>query len=275
MPTPRPTPRPTPPSGKIEHLRGCLTNIATAITTVLPRVYKFKNANDGRTGSAIADGGYDLYDNGNKLYIKYGRHGWRGPLPYTNQCGKRWKHAGAGDIKYFTCLKKIRAGRAQGDVFFAGFKSGQKQITGFETRGNTGADNQDGSWIDGDQTPYKWPYGKMWGYRKSLGPKTGHGQDPSNNHLILVPNSNWNHWWPRGNWPTSGWNKDFRRRRVYTTDPDYHSVNAGSNQGLRVNQLLYVLWAGWNGKTARPTAYRYSRGQIRKVLKSIKSNCGR
>lgn len=288
IPTPRPTPRPTPPSGRIDNLRGCIGNMAWGMTwyKVLPRVFKFKHANDGIRGNAIGDGGYDMYDTGNKLYIKYANNGWVGPLSYTQQCGKTgrsggsWANTGAGDIKYFTCLYKVRHGNgyssgSSGDVFFAGFKSARKQISGFETRGHTGADNVEGSWIDGDQTPYKWPYGKMWGYRKSLGPKTGHGQDPSNNHLIMVPNRNWNHWWPRNNWPTSGWNRDQRRRRLYTSDPDYHSVNAGSNSGLRVNQLLYVLWGGWNGASSRPTAYRYSRGQIRKVLKQMKPTCGR
>jgi len=274
IPTPRPTPKPTPPMGKIEQLAKCLQHSATNIAR-LPGVYKFQHKIDGISGNMIGDGGNDMYDSGNRLYIRYGSHKYVGPLTYTQRCDGRFQGInGAGNIKYFTCLHKIRSGSVQGDVFFAAFKSANKQITGFYVGGNTGADNVDpGSFIDAEERPHKWPHGRMWAYRKTIGPGPKGQKDPTINHLILIPKKNWAHYWPKNNNNRGGiytFGKDNRRRRVYTTDPDYHQVEGSPSTG--VSQLLYVLWGGWR-KGQNPPRYRYNSGEIRKAIAGIKSTC--
>jgi len=263
LPTPRPTPRPT-PGGKINNLARCLARIGDNIVRVLPKVYKFAHKNDGIVGYAISDGGNDMYDTGNRLHIRYHTQSkYAVNLKYTQAqggCSGSWRNTPSpgGDIKYFTCTRKT----SRGDVFLAGFKSASKRITGFFTDGSTGADNVEGSWLN-TKGPYKVKKGNLWCFTKSLGAKTGHGQDPSVNHLICVPKRNWRHYWP-GN-PHNGY-KDIRRRRAVTTDPDYDKL-----EGSGVGSLFYVAFGGWNGKGSRPTAYRYSDQQMIKATNSI--NC--
>lgn len=265
IPTPRPTPKPTPPSGKIETLRKCLTQIATQLVRHVPYVFKYRHAPDGKAGYQIADGGFDMFDGGNRLYIKDLQNRWNAGngLSYTNQCNSGWRNTGMGDIKYFTCLKKIRS-PGSGDVFFAGFKSARKEITGFQTLGNLGADNVKGSKIVLNHGIHL-PRMKMWVYRKSIvpGPRKTGQKDPSNNHLIFVPAS-WNHYWPRPglNKPPQGGHRDIRRRRAYTTDFDYHAVEGGS----RVNQLFYVMWGGHTGQWH----YEYNQGYINNAIRAVK-----
>jgi hypothetical protein len=276
IPTPRPTPRPTPPQGKIEDLRRCLSSISTKMTNALPYVYKYKNAVDGRAGSQmISDGGFDMFDSGNRLFIRDSGHTWSPSgrntgLRYTNTCSSNggWSNAGRGDIKYFTCMYKVRRGNSayhSGDIFFAGFKSAGRQISGFQTLGGLGADNVAGSRIVTSKT--KWPNGKMWVYRKSIVPaprKTGQ-KDPTINHLIFVPRSDWNHYWPRAGLttrPVQGSFRDTRRRRLYTTDYDYQGVEGGT----RVKQVLYVMWGGHSGQWH----YEYNQNQINGAIYAVK-----
>jgi hypothetical protein len=272
IPTPRPTPRPTPPQGKIDTLRRCLHTMAQVFVHYTPYVFKFKNSADGKAGQyMIGDGGFDMYDTGNRLFIRGLHSNWvpsnRGQgLRYTNTCSSGWSNAGSGDIKYFTCLYKNK--NKKGDVFFAGFKSPGRQINAFQTLGGSGADNVKGSKIVTSKT--KVPNQKMWVYRKTIvpGPRKTGQKDPTNNHLIFIPKSNWNHYWPRAgltNRPVQGGHRDIRRRRAYTTDFDYHGVEAPNN-GYRVNQLLYVMWGGHTGQWH----YEYNQGQINNAIRAIK-----
>jgi len=257
LPTPRPTPRPT-PGGNINKLSGCLVRIGNNIVRALPKVYKFQNKNDGMAGYVISDGGNDMYDSGNRLNVRYATQSkYAMNLKYTSGSWKNVPNPG-GDIRYFTFVRKT----SRGDVFFAGFKSASKRITGFFTDGGTGADNVEGSWLK-VRGPWKAKRGNFWCYMKSLGSKTGHGKDPSVNHLICLPKRNWRHTWP-GN-PVNGY-KDIRRRRAVTTDPDYQKV-----EGSGVGSLFYVMFGGWWGKSAKPTSYKYNDGQMRKAMNSI--NC--
>jgi len=302
IPTPRPTPRPTPPGGKIDKLRRCLARIGLTMVYgtshrrrrqghAVPYIYRFRYSQDGRAGmNYISDGGYDMFDGGNRLYIRDSALRWNDHRPnqglrYTNTCASNggWSHTGRGDIYYFTCMYRVRSG--YGDVFFAGFKSAGRQISGFQTLGNLGADNVAGSKIVSSIT--KVPYQNVWAYRKTIvpGPRRTNQRDPTNNHLIFVPQRNWKHLWPghTSPWawnarPAQGGHRDIRRRRVYTTDHDYHGVE--NYNAPRVKQLFYVMWGGhtdpyYTGPMNRGWHYEYSQHYINNAINAVRDGCSR
>jgi len=267
IPTPRPTPKPTPPLEN--QFYKCLKKSAKAMTQSVPYVWKFKHKGDGEKGLQINDGGYDMYDNGNKLFVKYGNSDFHGPLKYVQRCGGSFQnYGGPGDIEYFTCKEAT----PNGDIFFAGFRSKKGHISGFSTGGNTGADNDQKGWIDAELKPFKKGH-HWWAYRKSLATTNPGHKDPTINHLILVPKKTWEHDWPRNNNENRRrtWAKDIRRRRAYTTDLDWHEVRA-KNSNDWVSHLLYVDWGGRNN-AAKQKAYRYSQALIEKFLSKINLGC--
>jgi len=272
IPTPRPTPKPTPPLETTFH--ECLKKSAKAITDSVPG-YKLSHKDDGVKKDYIADGGNDMYDNGNRLYIKVATNEFHGPLKYNQLCNGQFANAGAGDVEYFTCKETT----SNGDIFFAGFRSKNKYISGFSTGGNTGADNYDNvayhSWIDGELKPFKHGrYGRWWAYRKSMAfSQTDY--KPSINHLIFVPNKNWEHDWPRDNNQNRRrvWATDVRRRRAFTTDPDWHETRAdGANN--YVSHILYVMWGGLStDRNGHNKVIRYDQTQIEKIISKVNMAC--
>jgi len=264
IPTPRPTPKPLETT-----FHECLKKTAKAITDVVP-TYKL-HKNDGVKNNNIADGGKDMYDAGNQLYIKYSSKEFHGLLKYNQLCQGQFANAGVGDVEYFTCKETM----SKGDIFFAGFISKNKKISEFSTGGGTGADNmyrRDGynSWIDGELKPFKHGrYGRWWAYRKSMAfSQTDY--KPSINHLIFVPNKNWEHDWPRDNNQNRRrvWATDNRRRRLFTTDPDWHETRAdGANDW--VSHILYVMWGG----QANNQVIRYDQAQIEKIISKVNMAC--
>ena len=218
----------------IEDLRKCMSSDTRKIANELRHVFRF---NAGTWSNNIYDGGYDMYDRGNLLKIRSGT-GYSGYLRYTQQCSNGWRDAGVGDIKYFTC--KISNPVV---LFFSGFKSETKSITGFKVQGGLGANGQGGA--DGAEIG-QWPHGALWGYSKQV-----YGtRDPSVNHLVLVPSDSWTNVYPSN------------------TDKDDHEVQGNDGVGM----LFYVMWGGMD-RYQNPRALQYTAEDFAKVMASIDIQC--
>jgi len=220
---------------EIEDLRKCMSSDATKLAKELSHMFRF---NEGTYSNRIRDGGYDMYDYGNRLRIRSATS-YSGHLSYRQQCSNgAWTNAGVGDIKYFTC--KITNPVV---LFFAGFKSESKSITGFKIEGGLGADGSGG--VAGEEIG-QWPHGSLWGYSKQV-----YGtRDPSVNHLVLVPNDSWTN--------------------VYSSSTNYDNHEVKGNNG--VGMLFYVLWGGRNPHKS-PQAKQYTADDFAKVMASIDIAC--
>jgi len=219
----------------IEDLRKCMSSDANKLAKDLSYMFRFSQ---GTYSNRISDGGYDMYDSGNYLKIRSGTR-YSGYLQYNQQCTNgAWRNTGVDDVKYFTC--KITNPVV---LFFAGFKSESKSITGFQVRGGLGADGRGG--VAGSELG-QWPHGSLWGYSKQV-----YGtRDPSVNHLVMVPSDSWTNAYPTN------------------TDRDDHTVQGEHGVGM----LFYVMWGGRNARRS-PQAQQYTVADFAKVMESIGIDC--
>lgn len=222
----------SPPS---EQIRKCLTHDVVEMQTHLQKFWSFHS---GTSGTSISDGGGDMYDGGNKLRIRAGG-AWSSDLRYNQKCTGDWKATGKADVVYFSC--KITSPVT---IWFAMFKSDSGAIDGFKVDGNLGADG--GGSVMGSKTD-QWPNGALWGYYKQV-----YGtNDPSVNHLVLVPSESWTN-----SYPTN-------------SDKDTQEVLAPSD-GSGVDMLMYVMWGGRNSATG---GVQYTSADFNNMMKSIGVDC--
>jgi len=231
-PTVSPTLTPTSPTSSptstptlydpMPSLVGSFTSYASIILGHLPSVYDFFG---GINGTCIDDGGNDMYDCGNMIHVKAaGNNTYSTPLAFRQSTTST--ATGAGDITY-TTYKSAASGS---HAWLAIFHSPTAEIESFMVDGYTGA-NGSGSVRWGslgvstvDSRYYGW-YKKVYGT-----------SDPSINHLIIAPGSDW----------TQAASSD--------TNSDLHTL---TRRGRRAaSRVIYLLWAGING-------YSYSTDQFR------------
>jgi len=178
----------------------------------------------------IDDGGNDMYNGGNELWIYSGGVNESVSVRYTQGCGV-YSPAGLSDIVYYTCSMTVD----DNSLFVAEFKSPGKNINGFGVDGNLGADG----------------YGKVkFGCENITGnqmcwKKVYDAGDASVNHMIMIP-------------VNGTWTQDVKVVEVENetyTDYDHHAVNGDEG----VYSLIYVLFAGraaLGAGTAQAGAYR-------------------
>jgi len=123
----------------------------------------------------ISDGGWDMYDGGNRLYIR-SPVGQAGALTYTG-CGNV-RAANTADIMYQTCWS--------GRYFVATFTSATSSIRGFQVSGNLGADGS-GNVVGGALGVQN----GFYGFYKSVDDRRN--GDPTVNHLIMVNTAGYQH----------------------------------------------------------------------------------
>jgi hypothetical protein len=148
-------------SNNLETILGDLDASYSAITSVIPFRYEFS---EGIIGSAISDGGGDMYDGGNSLYTNFG-----GPIDYSDGIITSSGYFGTGS-QYFT--------RKYPGLFV--MVADMEGVSQFEIYGNLGADGSgsaDGAVL---QTTL---YGRTYyGFVK----RVYNAGDPSVNHLIIT-----------------------------------------------------------------------------------------
>ncbi|KAK3276025.1 hypothetical protein CYMTET_15878 [Cymbomonas tetramitiformis] len=177
-------------------------SIAASITSLYP-------FSDGTSGTCISDGGYDMYDCGNKINIKSTTSTWSNDLAYTQSLGLT--STGNSDITYITYKSSY--------IWLAAFESNSGNIMEYKTTGNNGADG-------GGSVSYgalgASSTGGYYGWYKRVYLA---GNDPSINELILTTSSSWSH------------------SASTNTDDGTHSLAGTSG----VTSVFYIMWAGTAG----------------------------
>ncbi|NEP86225.1 MAG: LamG domain-containing protein [Okeania sp. SIO2C2] len=135
-----------------------------SITNLIPNRYEFS---DGVSGTAISDGGRDMYDGGNLLRTNLG-----GSIPYSNNTIAGSQYVG-GNGRYFT--------RKYPGLFV--FIADVDGVNSFEITGNLGADSH-GS-VDGIVLNTEVGGVTFSGFVKRVYGTT----DPSVNHLVILENN--------------------------------------------------------------------------------------
>eukprot|EP00241_Pyramimonas_parkeae_P014877 CAMPEP_0114293936 /NCGR_PEP_ID=MMETSP0059-20121206/9855_1 /TAXON_ID=36894 /ORGANISM="Pyramimonas parkeae, Strain CCMP726" /LENGTH=2130 /DNA_ID=CAMNT_0001415673 /DNA_START=164 /DNA_END=6556 /DNA_ORIENTATION=- len=240
-PTSSPTTVPTSPTSSpttsspteadpIPHVVSLFANSGPTIMRSLPRLYNFI---DGESGTCINDGGYDMYNCGNSIYVKaVGMSGYAGPLQYRQG---NTSSSAAGDVTY-TTFKSTNSGSY---VWMAMFHSPSSGILGIKIDGNNGA-NGGGTATWGalgastvDPRYYGW-------YKKVVT-----SYDPSINHLIIAPGSSWT------------------QEASSNTNSDFHALTTVS--GTAASRMYYLLWAGRSGDNG----YSYNTNHFRSVMNAF------
>lgn len=193
----------------------------------------------GETGTTIADGGNDMYDNGNELRVRV-RGQWSDVLKYTNICdGDFQEPTYRGDVGYATCKYT-----STGNVFTMIVHSDSGSIDGFRVSGNLGADGG-GSQSTSPQ-PLVGPNGTFGFYKSVHGATQGSSTsraDPSINHLVIARSTGQH---------TIGVDTDSDEDMIVFDTP--------------VNHVIYLLWAGYNG-------HEFSEASFQAALTSVATSC--
>jgi hypothetical protein len=164
---------------------------------------------DGTSGTCISDGGEDMYDCGNKLNTNFTTS-----IPYSNNSIISSPSFGSRG-KYFTSKTN--------SIFL--MVADLDNVSHFEITGNNGADGQ------GLTNTVVLTQGGYTAYIKRVYSE----EDPSINHMIIVPN-----------------NRSTSRTAATNTDNDQHRV-AGLNTG-GVDRIYYLLFARSSGGYVDDTA---------------------
>ena len=234
---------------KGSHSLACVT---TKWPADLPNLYAFGEGYSGRT---IADGGKDMYDNGNVLSLQLNGK-WQMELPYTQDCDGLFPSSLFGGLgEYSTCklmdgtlASDTRGEKTAGTLFAAAFSSTASAITGFAVTGNLGADGE------GHQVYFNvtGPRGVRGYYKQVYGAQN----DPSINHLILARSHITQH------------------IPDVTTDSDWQELFFTKGQP----EIYYLLWAGKEpsvvpGLESFATSYRYTRAEVQKLVDAVANSC--
>jgi hypothetical protein len=152
-----------------------------------------------------------VYDGGNHLDVTAGTGNASNRLLYSDTCGQV-QSAGVGDIMYSTCHT--------GNYFTATFTSASGNITGFSVGGEVGSgDTVEGGPLNRSGTS------NYFGFYKATHDGNvdddDDGGDPTVNHLVVVPSSNWS--------------------QNFSADAD---DDEDIFRGPGVSTLTYVLFAG-------------------------------
>ena len=151
----------------------------------------------------IHDGGGDMYDRGNRIFVRAGGdyaqginlrdgHGFRGGLDYTG-CDGDLQPSGEGDIQYSACLSST--------LFASVFAPGEDGIGGFRVEGLLGTSGR--GLTEGNVDALT--SGPLYGFYKSAhtalnaGGLMGNIYDTSVNHLIITSTPGARHSWDTSN----------------------------------------------------------------------------
>mgnify|MGYP001481819010 CR=1 FL=1 len=190
---------------------------------------------EGTSGTSIGDGGFDMYDGGNRLSVAMGSTGsWSSDMTYNQQCSGSTSAASIGDAVYSTC--KITS---PSTGWFASVSSPSASIRGFRVQGNLGCDG--GGSARGSSTVLS--SGGFYAHWKNV----ACSYDPSVNHLII--------------------STDLAATHSYasSTDNDQDTVTFSTG----VAQVYYVMWAGRSGNSG----YAYAQSQFQAVLTAVAAAC--
>eukprot|EP00241_Pyramimonas_parkeae_P000075 CAMPEP_0114250174 /NCGR_PEP_ID=MMETSP0058-20121206/14555_1 /TAXON_ID=36894 /ORGANISM="Pyramimonas parkeae, CCMP726" /LENGTH=1253 /DNA_ID=CAMNT_0001363809 /DNA_START=190 /DNA_END=3948 /DNA_ORIENTATION=- len=193
---------------------------APSITNGLYSMYSFS---DGLSGSCIQNGGNNMYNCGNEIYVKaVGSSGYVGPLPYRQSTSSTVTLA--GDITY-TTYKSTTEGRT---IWLAMFHSLTAAIDGFKVDGTNYASgsryvNSGALGASAVDPRFSGWYKCVYGYNS-----------PSINHLIIATGSSW----------TQAASSNARS--------DQHALTRGSAAGSR---LFYLMWAGYGSSGTYGRSY--------------------
>lgn len=184
-----------------------------------------------------------MYDEGNYLYIASEEGGWSEGLEYTQSCsGGGSRYSGTSDIYYSTC--KYVGDGFEDNLFVAQFTSASSDIIALRVSGELGADGD--GFQDGNSVALEGP--GVYGYYKKV-----HGAgDPSVNHLVIVPRSDWTN--------------EFDEDGDGDTDDGEHRIYGSTG----VDHLLYLMWAG---SYDVDDGYEYTEAHFQRVLDKVGARC--
>eukprot|EP00241_Pyramimonas_parkeae_P014905 CAMPEP_0114319486 /NCGR_PEP_ID=MMETSP0059-20121206/25269_1 /TAXON_ID=36894 /ORGANISM="Pyramimonas parkeae, Strain CCMP726" /LENGTH=1029 /DNA_ID=CAMNT_0001446501 /DNA_START=179 /DNA_END=3265 /DNA_ORIENTATION=+ len=204
---------------------------APSILNGLSSLYDFS---DGTRGTCISDGGYDMYDCGNQIYVKAtGTSSYTGPLAYRQSVSSA--ATGSGDVEY-TTYKSTTPGSF---IWLAMFYSPVTGIESFKVDGNNGADG--GGTATWGSLGVSTVDSRYYGWNK----KVVANYDPSINHLIIAPGSSWT------------------QSSTSNTNSDLHTLTKVNGTGA--STVYYLLWAGRTGSYG----YSYSTSDFRSVMNAF------
>ena len=220
-----------------------LSCVAKVWPAQLPSLYAF---GEGLTGSMIRDGGTDMFDYGNEVRVRIGKH-WSSPLLYTQVCDGSFGASvqALGDARYSTCKHVNLLLPGFGAVFAAAIQSPSASITGVLVNGYLGADGQGTQYANNgtDGTYLRGAHGTVGYYKQTFGA----GTDSSVNHLIFAPGA-----------AAVG----ATTKVGATTDSDMHEVAFPRG----VTLVYFLMWGGLHG-------YQYEKEAFQTVLDAVAGAC--
>jgi hypothetical protein len=192
----------------MEEIQDNLNTKGVKILEWIPNLHKIScDGTDGLNGKFIADGGDDMYDNGNFINTNGEKN-----ISYTNGNKVKNEIAFGKNSKYFTSVVH--------DIFFL-VADLNKEVTEFFIDGNLGADGK------GSVDYYQFTYQTYTAYIKRV---YGSGSDPSVNHVIIVDK-----------------NMDIKHEAQLDSKYDFHKISGiNTNIELNDNKLYYMLFASKN-----------------------------